>query len=155
MYTNIEVFRSIALEALQASREATDADRRPRTDGEGFILSLDPAQTSFKQSLIAIAFAGVYLEALLFIEGSRILGREVYLSLDREYELRLKRIAVVSDDLLDRCEAFRKARNELMHEKASSESRKEVIRFAQEEAEKAIVLVRDVATALKRPWPKQ
>ena len=104
--------------------------------------------------MIAIAFAGMYLEALLFIEGTRRLGRTIYLSLpEREYEERLKRITAVEPELVRRCGEFRLARNDLIHEKAAESLEGEVLRFAQKEAVQAIELIRDVTLALGRPWP--
>ena len=154
MYTNIDVYRSIAVDALAASERATAAHRRPKPDGAGgSIIVVDPDRVAFKQSMIAIAFAGMYLEALFFVVGTERLGRAVYLGHEREtYEERLKRIGLVDQDLLDRCAAFRDARNELVHEKAEEQLGRPTLRVAQSEAMEALELIRDVAAVLNRPW---
>src|SRR5689334_9733852 len=83
--TNIDVYRAIALEALQRAEESGAAHRRPMPDGHaGSILTPDPTRTSFKQSMIAIVFAGMYLEALLHIIGTKRLGRATYKKISGE-----------------------------------------------------------------------
>src|SRR4051794_24451748 len=63
-FTNIVAYREIAAESLQESETLFEAGRRPRNDGSGgHILTADPDRQSLKHSFIAIAFAGMYIEA--------------------------------------------------------------------------------------------
>lgn len=77
MISNADVYLTIAEEALAKSKQLDEIARIPKPDGHpGFVITYDPKRTSFKQSLIAIVFAGVYLEALLYIVGVERLGRK-------------------------------------------------------------------------------
>jgi len=68
MLSNANVYLAIAEEALAVSKQLDEASRRAKPDGQpGFVITYDPERTSFKQSLIAIVFAGIYLESLLYI----------------------------------------------------------------------------------------
>src|SRR5205085_495862 len=85
--TNLSVYLAIAEEAAAESTRLLEAHRRPKPDGQpGYILSLDPERKSFKQSLIAIAFAGMYLEALLSLAGRSRWGKDFYdEKIDRQF----------------------------------------------------------------------
>lgn len=64
MLSNLNVYLSIAESALQEAHLLETDGRRPKPNGEaGIILTVDPRQQSFKQSLIAIVFSGIYFEA--------------------------------------------------------------------------------------------
>jgi hypothetical protein len=112
--------------------------RSPRPDG-GFIVRQDLNRTSFKQSLIAIAFAGIYLDALLHVEGPRSLGKTRYKKLRGKYgrnpiyEEKLAACGITDTETLEECRAFRESRNNLNHKKAiePAELSKTSIRFAQ------------------------
>lgn len=145
--TNIHVFRAIAEEAASEARRLLGASRRPKPDGEpGWIITFDPERKSFKQALIAIAFAGMYLEALLGLAGTKRLGLQGYRKIERmTYEEKLKRLGVEDEALLTNCKRFRDARNELTHEK-TYDTRS--IRVAQEECAHAIEVVELVTTAV-------
>jgi len=146
LFTNIRTFLAIAKESFAKSEKVGARQRRPRTGG-GFIIRLDPNQKSFKLSMIAIVFAGVYLEALLYLQGCRLIGVADYKKVDRSpYEVKLAKLGVTDQELLDSAKEFRLVRRELVHEKAHQDTN---LRTAQDEARKAIVLIDRIARALR------
>ncbi len=155
MMSNVNLYLAVAEEALAESRRLDEAARLPRLDGQpGFVITYDPKHTSFKQSLIAIAFAGIYLEALLYIAGLGQLGKEEYMKIDRKsYEEKLKALGVTDVETLATCKRFREARNDLVHEKAIEPLTFEgtAFRTAQREAEIAVTFVRSIAGFLRVP----
>lgn len=122
LFTNLSVYLAIAEEALAESTRQLEAHRTPKPDGQpGYIFTSDPDRKSFKQSLIAIAFAGIYLEALLSLTGRARLGKAFYdKKIDRcfTYEEKLRLLGIVDERDLDGCMRFRESRNDLIHEKA-------------------------------------
>lgn len=153
MVSNADVYLAIAEEALETSKQHYEAARRPRPDGQpGYVITHDPDRTSFKQSLIAIAFAGIYLDALLYIVGVERLGKGSYKKIDRrKYEEKLEALGVADPETLKACKAFREARNDLMHEKAIDPQKigKPTFRAAQGEAEAGVAFVRGITELLK------
>jgi len=146
--TNLRTFLAIAKESLATSEELSARQRRP-SPGGGEIISFDPDQRSFKHSLIAIVFAGVYLEALLYLHGCRLLGKVAYKKIDwNTYEEKLRAYGITDQSLLDAAKEFRIARRELVHEKAHDDTKE--IRTGQDEARKAIALIDRVALALRK-----
>ena len=112
------------------------------------------APKSFKQSLIAIAFAGMSLEALLSLVGNAHLGKVLYNKIDRyTYEEKLRLLGVFDPAVLSSCKRFRKARNDLMHEKPVNLEALETaaIRMAQEEAVFGVEFVKSIREHLKLP----
>ena len=160
MITNVSIYLAIAEQALfEAQRLETEA-RRPRPDGKpGFVVTLDPDRKSFKQSLIAVAFAGMFLEALLYQAGVQRFGKAEYMKLDRKrgttYEGKLVALGVTDQELLATCKRVRQARNDLMHERAVEiHGIKDVpVRWAQEEAKVAVTFVKSVAVWMNRQHP--
>ncbi|MEI8014213.1 MAG: hypothetical protein WCH20_05175 [Nitrospira sp.] len=174
VFTNFSVYLATAEEALAESTRQLNTHRTPKPDGQpGYILASDPERRSFKQSLIAIAFAGMYLEALLSLIGRARWGEAFYdEKIDRfKYEEKLKLLGIVDQNNLAGCTRFREARNDLMHEKALSfempGSEKKVhtknrkrgipkkdIRVAQEEAAFGVKFVKSIGSMLgQRPNP--
>ena len=147
--TNLHVYLAIAEEAVEKSRQLFEAARTPKPDGQpGHIIAFDPEQKSFKQSLIAIAFAGMYLETLLGHIGNARLGKALYGKIDRQttYEEKLSLLGILDPIVLANCKRFREARNDLMHEKAVDLAalKIEETRIAQEEAEFGVAFVKSV-----------
>jgi hypothetical protein len=144
--TNIHTSLAITKEAFAKSEEIGARQTRPRPGG-GFVVTWDPNQTSFKHSLIAIVFAAVYLEALLYQQGTKLLGRVAYKKVDgKSYEEKLQALGVTDQGLLDAAKEFRRARRELVHEKAHDNTS---IRIAQGESAKALALIDRVRRALR------
>jgi hypothetical protein len=118
--TNVRVYLTIAEDAAAESKRLLEEGRSPKPDGQpGYAVRHDPERRSFKQSFIAIAFAGMYLEALLALVGRERLGPELYKKIDRAhttYEEKLRLLGVSGSDLLAACKRFCEARNDLMHE---------------------------------------
>ena len=66
--TNVSIYKAIAIGAHAAMHELTNGGRRPKDDGSlGWIVTFDPEQKSFTQAMIAIVFAGMWLEAFLHL----------------------------------------------------------------------------------------
>jgi hypothetical protein len=118
---------------------------------------LDPERKSFKQSLIAIAFAGVYLEALLSLAGRAHWGKDFYdEKIDRQfiYERKLRLLASST-------KANWLAVHVVVHEKAlyfeapspekkthKKKNRREDIRAAQKEGIFGVQFVKSMASKL-------
>jgi hypothetical protein len=151
LLTNVGVYLTIAEDAAAESKGLLDAGRTRRPDG-GYVIAFDPERKSFKQSLIAIAFAGMYLEASLGTVGRQRLGKDRYATIERTiYEQKLHRLGVTDPKLLADCKRFREARNDLLHEKPidlESPDPATEWRTAQHEAAFAIETVRSIASAL-------
>jgi hypothetical protein len=151
VFTNLSIYLAIAEEALAESTRLLEAGRTPKPDGQpGYILSSDPGRKSFKQSFIAIAFAGMYLEALVALIGRARLGKAFY-------DEKLKVLGVNDERDLASCKRFRETRNNLIHEKAldfealrpDKKIRKKEIRVAQEEASLAVDFVKSIGSKLQ------
>lgn len=149
LLTNLDTYLAIAKAAHTEAEAASRSNRRPKPDGSpGFILTLDLEQKSFKHSLIAIIFAGVYLEALLYIEGKERVANYH----DRDsYEDKLRALEVNDPSVLDACKRFRHVRNSIVHEKAAQSWELGKLDAAQEEASHAIALVERVSKLLRAP----
>lgn len=154
MITNLEIYLAIAEEAHSDMRAAMAKGITPKPNGEpGFVMRSEPDRRSFKQAMIAIAFAGMYLEALIYIVLQNRFGRTNALKLDRlPYEDRLKELGITDDDLHNRVKVFRDARKDLVHEKAVAvaDIGNQVRHVAQDAADNAMSLVHDL-TGLLRP----
>ena len=147
--TNLNVYFAIAEEALAEMMKLDSGAKKPKPDGApGFVITYDPKRQSFKQSLVCIAFSGMYFEALLGLLGSERLGKDLYRKLDRQttYEEKLRILGVTDSHLLKRCASFREARNDLIHEKAVDldSLKKSEVRKGQEEAQLAVSFIREV-----------
>jgi hypothetical protein len=152
--TNLIVYLAIAEEALAESMRLFEAGRTPKPDGQpGYVIAWGPARQSFKQSLIAIAFAGIYMEALLGLVGNARLGKALYNKIDRQttYEEKLSLLGVYDPTALASCKRFREARNDLMHEKVVDVEALMTaqIRNAQEEAVFGIEFVKFIGSKLQ------
>ncbi len=153
--TNVRVYLTIAEDAAAESKRLLEEGRSPKPDGQpGYVVRHDPERRSFKQSFIAIAFAGMYLEALLALVGRERLGPELYKKIDRAhttYEEKLRLLGVSDSDLLAACKRFREARNDLMHEKPVDLESQDLgeWRTAQDEASFAIETVRAITKELR------
>lgn len=144
--TNISTYLAIAKEAFDQSEKIGAAQRSPR-EGGGDVITFDPDQKSFKHALVAIVFAGVYLEAYLYLVGCRLLGKTAYDRIDRKpYEEKLRALGVEDEALLTAAKEFRAVRKELVHEKAYESTE---LRTAQEEAKKAIAFIERVRVAVR------
>lgn len=120
MITNLETYLAIAEEAFSDVERLNVEECTPREDGQpGFVLKYDPEKRSFKKSLVAIAFYGIYLDALLYIVGTKHLGKSGYKKLEgKPYQDRLMALGITDPTLLASCKHFRDARNDMVHENA-------------------------------------
>ncbi|MCP4609688.1 MAG: hypothetical protein GY845_13335 [Planctomycetes bacterium] len=148
MGSNLHLYLAIAKEAMDESDRIGEAQTRPKPNGElGSIITYDPEHKSFKHSLIALAFAGIYLDALLYITGMNRLGKEAYDRIDRKcYQDKLVALGIKDSKVLSTCARFRICRNELVHERAFQDSE---LWGAQIEARKAIDLIDQITELLK------
>jgi hypothetical protein len=144
--TNLETYRAIARAALAASQAAHTSHKVTMADGTpGVVVTLDPAQASFKHSLVAIVFACISLEALLYMAGTQRLGSDYP---DRgTYEDKLRALGVADRELLEAAERLRSVRRSIVHEKAAAVSDVTAFYAAQTEAAKALALI-DTVSAL-------
>jgi hypothetical protein len=146
--TNLNLYLTITEEAVAEARQLDGASRTPRPDGQpGDVLTFDPESKSFKQSLIGIAFAGMYLEALLGLVGRSRLGKQSYKEIEhRTSEDKLRLLGIVEPSILAGCKRFREARNDLIHEKAIDleASGTPVFRTAQQEAAFGLEFVKSI-----------
>jgi hypothetical protein len=96
-------------------------------------------------------FAGVYLDALLYIVGTQRLGPSSYQKIERrEYEVKLQALKITDPDTLKACKRFREARNDIVHEKAGEPvpGTLRKLHIAQHEAEHALSFVAHVSGVL-------
>jgi hypothetical protein len=140
--TNISVYKAIAEEAHHKMRELIDAGRRPKPDGSaGWVITYDPSQNSFKQSMIVIVFTGIWLEAMLHLLILQKHGEKKFKEYDRKktYEEKLQLLGCLDQQVINRVARFRKTRKALVHEKAHFNNGE--IRRAQDEAENAFEIL--------------
>jgi hypothetical protein len=162
LVSNVSLFRVMAREAAAQSLESLDAHRTPHPDGRpGYTLRWDENQVSFKQALIAIAFSGIYLEALMSIvtrEAKRANRRFVSKSTkSRRYRGRLEALGIKDKGLLEEVDHFNDARRDVIHEESYELStvpgaaNNSDMKFfvAQGEAERALKLIDRVTEELR------
>jgi len=133
--TNIDTYKSIADEAFSEMVQLLNAGRRPKADGnEGWIVTIDPSQRSFKKAMISIVFTGMWLEALCHLKIVERFGEEKYKEYDfKSYEDKLELLGVTDIAIIQSVKQFRTTRKELVHEKAYFDKGK--MKVAQKEAE--------------------
>jgi hypothetical protein len=139
--TNISTYKAIAEEAYQKMRESIDSCRRPKPDGSaGLVITYDPSQSSFKQSMITIVFTGMWFEAIMHLLIVETYGREKFKEYDfKSYEEKLQLLGCLDQQIIDRVTRFHKTRKVLVHEKAHFNDAE--IRRAQDEAHSAYELL--------------
>ncbi len=152
MLTNAHIYRAIAEEALMEAERLEQEARQPKPDGSsGQVVKLDQERKSFKQSLIAIAFSGVYLEALLYVKGMQRIGDKWEKKFDRKtYEEKLKALGISDDATIESAARLRKVRKDLVHEKSvpMDDLTLSNTYWAQTEAQASIACIRSIATVL-------
>ena len=156
IFTNARLYRDIATEALSASEAAFFQKSRPKDDGSpGRVIAFDPEHRSFKQSMIAIVFAGMYMEARLWLFGCNRLGAAKYKPVDQlPLEQRLAALGIDDKTLEVDLKNYREARRALVHEKSVPLSMDaSPIRIAQAEAAKAVQLMYRIEAALTEREP--
>ena len=112
---------------------------------------MDPERRSFKKSLIAVAFSGIYLEALLFVHGTLRMGEDWEKKFDRKvYEEKLTALGIADEKMLAGAKRLREVRNDLVHEKARLLDSGVLSNnyWAQTEASTAVALVQTIAARL-------
>jgi hypothetical protein len=154
--SNLEIFFEIVQRSSATAERMSQRHRKPLPSG-GHVIRYDPKRRSFKNALIAIAFAGIYLEALLYIEGCRRLGKATCKKIWKRprctYEKKLRILGVRDEKLLEACKRFRQSRNNLIHEKSVELGQKSPrFRMAQEEATHAFAFIKQVLQHLS-VWP--
>jgi hypothetical protein len=117
--TNSQLYRDIAIESWRQSQVALDAHRQPKSEGSGgYVSRRDPTFASFKQAMIAIVFAGMYLEARLWVVGSARVGTVAYKTTDKKaLEERVTHLGITDSALIADLKEYREARKDLVHEK--------------------------------------
>ena len=152
LLTNAHIYRAIAEDALAEAIQLDAAAKQPKPDGSpGFVIQLDPERKSFKKSLVAIAFSGIYLEALLFVHGTFRMGASWEQKFDRKfYEEKLKALGITDEELLASARRLREVRKELVHEKARPLDTAALSNsyWAQSEASASVSFVQTIAAKL-------
>ena len=143
--TNVGIFRSIADDAYRQMSTDMDAHLRAVAEGSDVVVkTFDSEQLSFKQAMISVVFTCIWLEATLHLLIVGKCGRKGYTNkVDGSgYVAKLKLLDCRDEELLSNVERLRKARRELVHEKAHCEFNDAgeftgELRGAQDEAENA------------------
>lgn len=150
-YSNVSIYKSIAEEAYSDMVEHYAKNIRPKEDGtEGFIVSYDPFQMSFKKSMVAIVFTAMWLEAALHLTLVKKFGVESIKRINRNqklYEDKLRHLGINDADIISKVTKFRLTRNDLIHEKSYLDRGE--IKKAQDEAHLASEIMQKVGSALK------
>jgi len=152
--TNVKVYREIALEAAAVAESALLPRHGPiPLEGSAFESYVEPGQQSFKSGMIAIVFAGMYVEARLWLAGIEALGEQAYARIDRQpLEQRPEAIGVRHANLREALQRFREARKDLVHEKALPRPRDtRPVQTAQEGAARAKKLIELFDTVFAAP----
>ena len=145
--SNVDVYAAIAEDAFVDMEKRLAEGRKPRSDGEGWILSFDPSQESFKSALVCITFSALWLEAILHLRIADQYGKSRSKEVDRKsYEEKLEILGVSDGELSCSLAAFRYLRREIIHEKAFFDQNK--FRVAQDEARKVRQLMQRVQEKL-------
>lgn len=145
--SNIDVYASIAEEAFVDMEQRLAEGRKPRSDGEGWVLSFDPTQKSFKSALVYITFSALWLEAFLHLRIASQLGKSRSKDVDRKsYEEKLEILGVSDGELSCSLAEFRDLRREIIHEKAFFDQNN--FRVAQDEARKVRQLMNRIRDKL-------
>ena len=137
VYTNVRVYKSIAMEAHREMHRHLIAGSAPKNDGSGGrIISFDREQRSLKQAMVVIAFTAMWLEALLHQLIVRHSGVEMFREMNyAPYEAKLNLLGCSTEDILVAASRLQTIRNEMLHEKAYLDN--DAIRKAEEEADNA------------------
>jgi hypothetical protein len=119
--SNLTLFRHMAEEAAAKSLESLNAHRTPKPNGEtGFINHPDPDRVSMKQALIAIAFSGIYLEALIRIaklDAKKMGLRFVAKAAEQgRYGGKLQAVGIKDPATVEEANHFNDVRDDLIHE---------------------------------------
>jgi len=145
--TNISTYKAIAEDAYESIIEADNRQRTPKPDGSGWIIQYDPNHLSFKNSMIAVVFTGMWLEALTHLQIIKKFGEDKFREYDfKSYEEKLNLLGVSDSDLLAKVKRFRETRKELVHEKSNLDDG--TIKTAQEEARLAHEIMVDITAKL-------
>lgn len=145
--SNANVYAAIAEEAFVDMKKRLAEGRKPRSDGDGWILSSDPSQTSFKSALVYITFSALWLEAILHLRIADQHGKTRSKEVDRKsYEEKLAILGVNDEELSCSLAAFRELRREIIHERAFFAQNK--FRTAQDEARKVRQLMQRLQETL-------
>jgi hypothetical protein len=117
-------------------------------DGSGYIIKLDPSRTAFKQSLIAIVFAGIWFESFIFVVATQRFGNDTAKRIDRKrYDARLRDIRITDPALFTDADRFQDSRKDLVYEKVDADWATH-LRDAHDEAKHAVEFVRRVEQLL-------
>lgn len=148
MISNVETYLAIAQEAHAEMKRLDDESRHPKPDGSpGFIVTYDPEGRSLKHAMIAIAFAGMYFEAAVYVLARQKLGKAKAGEVDcMLYEHRLPALGLIDQSLIDGAKVLREARKDLVHEKAITPDELKIatFRFAQKSADQALAFIRQL-----------
>jgi hypothetical protein len=145
--SNVGIYAEIAEEAFAEMEKGVEEDRKPNSDGDGWIVTFDPSQKSFKCALVFITFSALWLEAILHLRIADKRGKSLSRQIDRKsYEEKLEFLGVNDQGLSDSLRDFRDLRREIIHEKAFFGQKK--CRVAQDEAHEVRRMMKKVQEKL-------
>lgn len=151
--STLEVYRSIAEDACTAARDLWhQAHPFPLSGLRGISLTPDPSDECLKQSLIAITFSAIYLEALLHQAGTRKEGVAWEKRWDHRIdERKLPELGITDPELIEAAQRFRESHNNLIHEKAIFANRDaaDAIQAVYHEATAAIAFIHRISEAFE------
>lgn len=153
IFSNSDIYRSIAIEALASCEEALALFRKP-AEGGGHCIEWDPTRRSFKQAFVAVVFAGMRMESHLWLFGCGVLGKARYAKVDpKKLELRLAPLGIHDDALKKALQTYRETRARIVHEKAVPfYEDTSPLSTAQDEASVAVRTMLQLDEAIGRRW---
>ena len=120
LMSNISHFRGVVHAAHLEWYQLGESSLRPNPNNEkGHIITLASRMQMFRQALVCIVFCGVYLGALLVIKGRRKFGEKKWDKYFDKliYEAKLELLGCSDLGIITKCRQFRKARNDIIHER--------------------------------------
>jgi hypothetical protein len=118
--SNIGHFKIIVQSTFSKWEELSKASVKANPHNpKGYVIVMPLKLERFRQGLVCIVFCGVYLEALFVIIGRKKFGVKYDKYYDKLiYEAKLTLFGCSDTKIISKCEQFRKARNDIIHEKA-------------------------------------
>jgi hypothetical protein len=138
----------IAEEHAARAAELSAKARKPRGDG-GYVVTPDPDQRSYRDSLIAVAFACAYLEGIMYLHLVHWFGVRRSSKYDRlPYKKRAKQLGVKDRQLLKELDYLSDVRKHVIHIAPGSPRRRRMY-IAQKEAPIQVDVVKRCTAHLK------
>ncbi|HMW72931.1 MAG TPA: hypothetical protein PKD17_13990 [Cellvibrionaceae bacterium] len=134
--SNLSIYHNIATESYSNLKFRIEKEKISKEGGSnGHAINYDPDLNTFRQSMITIVFAGMWLEQNIYEEILSRTGLDIVRRYNsKEYREWLIRLEIVSAEVLDEIDAFMSAREILMNSTIVNDKS---IETAQKEASRA------------------